>query len=402
MNKLLIALFLAFAFKVGYGQNHVESIPFEYTNSWMFINLKVNDSIEGKFIFDTGSRSTIVDWKFVEKANIPVAGGSSVKGLGEDREVGTGFILEMNLAYNKLKKKARAIHAIHLRKHVRTDGIDGIVGLSLFSNQSIELDFDNSTINVCGKDFNPVEEGYKPLKNITWRMQSNRLRCFVDIIIDSSKTVSVPLSFDTGSTGRISIGEGKAKEEGLTALDPIAISESYDTGLSGGKNSSVYISVNRLLIEDQEVDTPLVRYSSDIRSDDGLLGMRIIKEFNWFFDLKNGKFFFKPNNNFGREREEELKIRNIIFNTNGQDHYYVRSMLTNDQELTDIQAGDTILQARLKECGTLLKSSLLIDSINSYLNVPLTLTIKRGGKDFTKDITVKDVFLRLLQAQDRL
>jgi hypothetical protein len=377
--------------------------PFNYTDGWMFIKMKVNDSIDGNFIFDTGASLAILDKDFVVKNQIKTEDGSfKMNGVGEGGGELSGFIRQLKFSHGKLNRIFKAIRVINLRKLLRHGGIDGIIGINLFDNKRVEFNFENNSFIIHNEIFQPLQNGYTPASIIA---NMNRGELFYyDVKIDLTDTIIKNiLVFDTGNAGRISLHTKCAETYNLQNLNTIAEITSFNIGVGGGNSKNNYIYAKEIDLDNYIINKYLISYSLDkkgahnTKSNNkinpvGLLGMKVIKNFNWFFDFKNDKFYLKPNNNFNKENESEFKFRNLRFNTDGKEHYFVRSILKYYEDEVNIHAGDTIHQIYMKGYGVI-PTKLLVDSIGNYLNKVLSVTLRKGENFIDKDVIVKDTII---------
>lgn len=76
------------------------AIPFIF-DSYIFVKIRVNDSINGNFMFDSGSDQLYLDSSFVARNNIPV--NSKRKKLFQQDSIEVELIIKRNAVSHKIK-----------------------------------------------------------------------------------------------------------------------------------------------------------------------------------------------------------------------------------------------------------------------------------------------------------
>jgi hypothetical protein len=104
IKYILLSVFI-FCVSSVHTQTIIQKIPFEYKAGWIVINLKINNNIEGKFIFDTGVLSLILDKNLVEKHNIKTEDSTiKINGIGKGGGESAGYVKQVKLGIGNLNK----------------------------------------------------------------------------------------------------------------------------------------------------------------------------------------------------------------------------------------------------------------------------------------------------------
>ena len=123
------------------------AIPFIYKGG-VIMDIKVNDSIMGSFLFDTGSDQLYLDSSFVANNNILTQKGRTkeISGVGANTPrvpVSDNIKLEIDsltITYNN-------VPVLNLNS-IRGEKIDGIFGIDIFRSSVLRINFDSSYFQI--------------------------------------------------------------------------------------------------------------------------------------------------------------------------------------------------------------------------------------------------------------
>ncbi len=149
MKRTLSLIITIFAFaQIGFAQKPVATLPIEQYGDHTFIKVKVNNSQELDYIFDTGDGLAILNIK--RASELGISSGSS-----ETITSAEGSISGKRVKHNEFVIGGAPIHNVelhetdlsHLEISIGRD-IDGIIGYDVLKNYIVELNYDDMTMKL--------------------------------------------------------------------------------------------------------------------------------------------------------------------------------------------------------------------------------------------------------------
>lgn len=282
-----------------------DAIPFTYRSGGVYVELSVNDSIKGQFLFDTGSDQLYLDSQFVERAKIPVNYISSKKifGVGEGSQT-VPTAKNIKLSLDKLYHDYSNVPIVNIRA-IGGNEIDGVFGTELFKPYIVSINFDSSYLQIISdtNDFTAPER-YDSVAMFYLGKTKTVIKCHA--AINDSISVSGFTILDLGSGGSLTLTSVIGKEKGLETAIPHKYEVARKLGGWGGKTSSWYFRAESIGFGNTIIEDPVMNYSTDTKgylSSWGLLGLmgtKVIERYNIIFDFYNHRFYYSPNKSFNK------------------------------------------------------------------------------------------------------
>jgi hypothetical protein len=231
--------------------------------------------------------------------------------------------------------------------------------------------------------------------------KAKKIYVFVEAQVNDALTINGYTLFDTGWSSYLALHTSAAKDAGLSKLPTLVEVEMFGQGFGGGKTTACIMSIPSVKIADNEISNVLLDYSKDIKGSRnpehaskrqiiGLLGVKIIKNFNWIIDLKLNEIYTKPNEN---KTKHDLEIDSVSINNmkiHGNNNvFFVSQKLSNQPELMDVSVGDTIQSVYNISSGESIPLVLLKDSIFNYRDIPLEFTFCKNKEFKQKKLMIQ-------------
>ncbi len=355
-------------FKLPKGQDKV-TIPFEFHNNFIIVNLIFDDVFPLKFIFDTGSENTIlVKKEFTDILNISYDRKFKVLGADFEQELVAYLVRNINMDLPNLP--GQGLDLLVLKddyfKFEEYTGlkIHGILGMDLFKTFTIQIDYKKQNLILHRVEKFVVPS--KKFKLLPVQIHRNKPYLMATVEIKQDTVAKVKLLLDTGASLSLLLHNNSSKE--LTMPEKM-IPGKIGNGL-GGFIQGFVGRINRLSFDEfyfnsvitnfQEVNEN-VQYRVNFGRN-GILGNEILSRFNVIFDIARSKVYLKP-----------IKKYNKYFK-------YDRSGITliaSGKKLNKFRIKELIQYSPAAEAG--LQIGDLVTSVNS---IPL-------GKDDLRRVTKK-------------
>jgi hypothetical protein len=311
----------------------------------ILIRMRINDSINGNFIFDTGSDQLYLDSLFVENNNIPIqkTRKKKIRGVGLNTpmvHVSDGIKLEID----SMSKIFNHVPIVNLRGLSGVD-VAGVFGTDFFENSVLRINFDSSYFQIIKSSEFVVPNGYDTLKLF---LVENKTIIKCEALIIDSLNVEGWAILDLGSAYSLTFTSVIANEFDFSSKIQnkyVQINKGY-----GGESHSYFFRAKKLKIGKYTLNSPVMNYSTDKKGALsmwgilGLLGTKVMKRFDLVFDFPNKILYLKPNSLF----EEHFSSNSTGFTgkLNQSDSlavFIIENVLENSAaQHAGIKTGDTI------------------------------------------------------------
>ena len=311
--KLLITYMLSFIFLLNFWvvtaqsdfilkDNVSEKIHFQFTSHLIIIPLEIN-GVELSFVLDTGVSKPIL-FNLTDRDSLDLKDTKTffLHGLGGD-----GKIEALKSSRNKFKigsavNTNQDLYVVFDKSINFTPRlgilVHGIIGYDVFKNFVVEINYNAKYIRLHKPEY------FKPKTSKKWNVlpiDLYRGKAYIEGKVNlNNDEKPVKLLIDTGSSDALWLFEDK--EEGFTPKEDLFFTDYLGKGLSGsvyGKRSKVKtFTFGDFNLEHANVaypDSTSINLSKVYEGRNGSLGGEILKRFNYFFDYKNEKLYFKKN-----------------------------------------------------------------------------------------------------------
>jgi hypothetical protein len=372
------------------------AIPFEKYSNLIVVPVKINNSLELKFIVDTGAESSILTEKiygdilrlhYVREISINGPGViDSVKAyvasnvqmsLGEGKIVGNGLnILVLENDYLELNKNLG-------------EEIYGIIGYDLFQRFVVEIDYDNNQLIII----DPAK--FHPGKRFTEiPIEVSMTKPYMHAIVHQGEiSDTVRLMIDTGASHAALLD--------VTATDHLVMpDELIRTRLGQGLGGEIPGFIGRLdkfEIQEFEFEKVLISvpkpgaYVKAIKrgSRHGTVGGDLLSRFHVVFDYQNEKLYLKKGGYYNDTFEYNMSGMTVISDGEDLKDIIVTSV---SEDTPAFEAGVLANDNILKINGRTLRNSN-ISEIHSLLRYgagkKIKLIILREGVKMKKEFRLK-------------
>lgn len=317
-NLILIGLILFFSGNAT--SQTVAKIPFIF-NGHILVPMKVNDKIELNFMLDTGFTQdifTLTHSELVEELGlklegdpIPIRGG-----IGNQKITQIYMLKGLKFTHGNIKFENQNSMLIDESRKESYYNFDGAVGSLIFKNYTVEIDFDNSMLNL-------YEPGsYKPegeWAEIPLILKNNAVGVNAKLNIIGGEKIPIFLIIDTGGRPNVLL----FKKSSQNIMPP----ENSIHTLGGiGVRGEVFGNVGR--IQDltfgpfviKSIPTLFISINENpglSRLCDGILGLGTLYRFNQVYDYANKRLYVKPNKYFSDPFDLNMAGLHIIIKNNG-------------------------------------------------------------------------------------
>jgi hypothetical protein len=397
-KSIIIASFLIlFACLTFAGKSkRIQSIPFEMVGNYVVINVRINDSSPLNLILDTGIRNTIItELQTGDKISIIYSDIKDLMGLGGGNHLEAYTSNYNTLKIGKLKLDYKTVYVLredvfNLSKHTGTK-INGLIGVDFFQEYAVEIDYTSKRIRFYDPATFVIPRGYETLP-IT--IETQKLFIELTVLQSDSSRKQVKMLLDSGAELNAWF-QTYTKES--VHLPTKTVQGTIGEGLNGiitGKFGHIpQICFGDFCLKNPIVSFPDSASISGIIANsgrDGTVGSQLLSRFNIIIDYKNKKFYFKPNFNFTKMYSYNIAGIEIIQITPFLTLTEVLDVWKNSSaSKAGVQKGDQIIEINGEKA-----IGMTINEIRKVFETPskrpLKLTLKRGDKEISVQIDMKD------------
>ncbi len=295
-------------------------IPFIF-NGHILVPMKVNDKVELNFMLDTGFTQdsfVLTHSELVEELGLKLEGDPiPIRGGIGNQKITQFYMLKgLKFTHGNIKFENQNYMLIDESRKESYFNFDGAVGSLIFKNYTVEIDFDNSMLNL-------YEPGsYKPegkWTEIPLISMNNAVGVNTRLNIIGEEETTIFLIIDTGGRPNALL----FKKSSQNIMPP----ENSIHTLGGlGVRGELFGDVGR--IQDltlgpfaiKSIPTLFISTTENpglSRSCDGILGLGTLYRFNQVYDYAHKRLYVKPNKYFSDPFELNMAGLFIIENNNG-------------------------------------------------------------------------------------
>lgn len=375
------------------------SIPFQYSQGFIIIDLTFHQIFPMKFIVDTGAEHTILlNKQIVELLGIPY--DKEVKILGADISSGLKAWVIRKIPV-QLREGVKVSHdMIVLDEDIMNLGsitgvkIDGILGAEFLKHFIVEIDYKASFIKLYQPDASRYR--WKKFEKIPMEIYYNKPYLRTNVGLSSiSDTIQRLLLLDTGAALALLLHlEKDSLDKVPSNIMEGVIGKGLGGDMTGYTGMVSFMNIGKTGFQNfmtsfQSLDTLHLRQDKIIR--DGILGNFIFDQFYIVFDFPENKLLIK--NRYRKQKPLRLDRSGIVLYAFGEhlNQYYVHEVLKDSPGLeADVREGDI-----LKKVGIWPVSLLTISKINKILSgnkKQVSLTFSRNRQTVKVKIILRDLY----------
>ncbi|WP_299683279.1 aspartyl protease family protein [uncultured Tenacibaculum sp.] len=326
-------------------KNSPRTIPFKIRNGFICFELEIKGE-KLTFVFDTGAQGTVIAKDVVRRLKLKSKGKRLFYGASgsayEEIVLIDSYKLNKYLTVKNLP--ATALDLTELRKLINYN-IDGFIGNGLLSAFVTEIDFDNEVITFH-KSTNKIEKEYP--NNFFLSLNKRRIPvATTKIQLKNGENFKGKALLDTGASGSMYLNAKTVEKYNLESkLEKKVMSKNFS---ATGTFSVFLSSLESISFLNQKLfDVPVTcsKHKGNYTISNeriGIIGIEILKKYNWVFDYKNQKAYYKRNNNypikFGYVCTDfyiEKKENELYFNNIKKDSKLLKEGIKNDFKIISV------------------------------------------------------------------
>lgn len=376
MNKQKIFLVVIVVFcSMNVHAKFLYKIPFIFSGNRIYVEGLINGQ-KCTLLYDTGAYGITIDKEFAENNNV--------------KEMSLKDKSEIEISISEFNKKT-LFYKVQDCKTIGSTMDMGIVGINLFEDYLVEIDYTEHVLNIYSRD--EVLQGYIQLE-AKWQKHIQFLGSFIT-------NATIVLNDSTAYTGRFIIDTGSGRNITLLRHVPVKVKKDYFTWR--GKNASWYgFNVSKVFKMDKFIFNKITYsgliadYSMDENMEastaiDGIIGGGFLRNFKIVVDYSGRAIYFKENLHIdgfvSSYTGDNVSYRNRVDDLGG---LLVVSILDHPLFIhSKIKLDDIIIAVN----GVSVQSKEF-DKLEELFNIEgfhITYTIKRGDKIFNVENEIKKI-----------
>jgi len=302
INRLQRTLDNATIKEVWQAEASVVKIPFKLLNDHIVMPVSINGGKTLNFIFDSGATTTVIfESNNTKELKLNLSFPIYLSGGGQGKSATAYNVRETNIAIGDLELQGASIvylplESIHFFKELDEVYFDGVIGYDFLKRFPIEINYEQMLVSIYrNKNSLPnlTDNSWQSLKldiESELPILKTQLQTFDDL------SVPVKLILDTGYTDPLLINITGSNP--LTS--PIIFYSASLKGISGRETIKV-AETKTIKLGSYSVNNFPAFYAKSEKNGipNGVLGNKILSQFNIIFDYDRERIFIKPNKRFG-------------------------------------------------------------------------------------------------------
>ena len=329
----------------------VKTINFEIVQGFILVDIKFQNIVPMKFIFDTGSTHTILfDKTITDIFRIDYAKKIEIYGADLEQNIYAYIARNISLTLDDKIKVVRDILVLEddylFLEEMTGIQIDGIIGGSFFRSMVVEILYNKNKLIFHEPNSFKADSSYgsphdimvyedKPYINLNYQNHISEDKKKLKILIDTGAALTFLIHANSDSTIHLSpqitrgiLGKGLGGD--LTGY----IGISAEIEFAGFRFRDLFTSY-------QDVSESILEKEQIFRN--GLLGNNLLARFDITFDYMRRKMYLKPYSNYNKKFKYDKS--GIIIFSYGNDlrQFYVKGVIPlSPADLAGVKKGDVI------------------------------------------------------------
>lgn len=275
-------------------------IPIKMVGEHIFIKVKVGNSKQLNFIFDTGAGGTVINLRTAQGLKLRPSGFTPVKSAHSQDFRPYFANNELKLAHLKVDDVRLLGSSLeHLEARSGTP-IDGIVGFAILKKYIVRINHDASTLELYDKAKYSFPRNAKAY-DVSWWLPVPSINA--TITLDNGEKITGSFLIDTGASTSLILNSPFVNNNGLLKKFSKKLKHSSQ-GLTSKKITDFKARLKKIKIGDFSFTNVPVNLSQATRGllaskkIDGIIGNGLLKRFNLILDYANQKLVLQPNKNY--------------------------------------------------------------------------------------------------------
>ena len=314
--KLTSACFLAIL-SLSSGQAFNVTIPFELYGDHIFIKIKVNNSRDLNFIFDSADALTVLNENVAREIGLPEAHKSIKMSAGGST---SGYLVKhQRVELGDFEIKNVEIYSTDLNHLEISIGrkIDGIIGYDILDHYVVAVNYDKMEFSVL----DPASFSYAGT-GLGFDLKLNTYVPYVSgsVVMAGGKTLTGDFFIDTGAKAAVDFNTPFVDANKMVEKLP----ESYSymvSGLSKDETKHYRGRVKEFKFGSysfKEVPVGLSQAKAGLQSNAkiaGIIGNEILMQFNMTYDYSRKKIYMEPNARYGQPIPDDASGFDLQYST---------------------------------------------------------------------------------------
>ncbi len=321
---LLLFLFISQGFVaqsqfIGYRIDSSETksvFPFEFINNLVIVPVVLNDSVQMKFILDTGLRTTLLTEGNEHQLDVAFNRTVKISGLGSLGNITAFVASNVKLQLPGITGRGQTLIVLgedylDLQSHIGQE-VHGVLGYDFFSHFVVKIDYGSKKITVYQSENYKPPRRYSvfPIKLVTGRPYLN-----AEIVQNEGSKISGSFLIDTGASHSLLLEPDSSNSIILPAQTLPTI---LGWGLSGAIDG-VLGRIKRFTLGKFRFKNVLSSYGASLRSAGqlvpdriGSIGGELLSRFTLILDYKSEKVYLKKNYYYNRSFNQNKSGLNVV------------------------------------------------------------------------------------------
>jgi len=381
------------------GKKEIE-IPFNLRQGLMIVDVKLNNILPLKFIFDTGAENTILFHR--EYSDIMGFEYSSrVRVIGADlqEELYALITRKIKLGIPMVTTVTRDLlileKDVYLLQEKLGFEVDGLLGGSFFKSMVVNIDFKKKIIKITHpKRFRPKSD----FVEFDIKIRNNKPYLDGNVSVEEGRKVKAKLLLDTGASIPFLL---HSNTDSLLKMPDFVLNGNIGHGMGGalqgfiGKIHSLDLGslhFENLITSFQDVQdsTVIIDKKNIIRN--GLIGNDLLSRFEVSIDYLMGKLYLKPNKNYNKEFQFDKSGLTIYAFGHNLKQFIVKQVVPNSPaDRAGVKEGDLITRL-CKKTAKRWNLERMIKLFQRKIGTEINMVVKRGDTEIPIDFILEDLF----------
>lgn len=372
-------------------QTPAATIPFELYGDHIFIKLKVNNSRDLDFIFDSADALAVLNEKVAKEIGLPMDHKATKTSAGGST---SGYsVKHQKVEIQNLEVKNIEVYATDLNHLEISIGrkIDGIIGFDLLDNYTLVIDYDKMEFRF----YEPSSYSYSgPGLAFDVKLNTYIPHIAGTVVLQNGETLTGEFWVDTGAKAALDFNTPYVNSHNLISKLP----KSYSYLVAGlGKEESLHhrgkvkeFSFGSFKFDNLPVG--LSQAKSGLQNNGkiaGIIGNEVLMQFNIVFDYARKKMYFEQNGNFGKPIRDDASGFDLQYNTDMSKLLIHRVHENSPASQAGIKVDDELLSVDGEAVSAMSLPEIRKKLTDSGKQVNLTL--KSGGQERTLTLTLSQI-----------
>jgi len=296
-NILLLCFVISFhAFVSG----QIATIPFQLLdNSLVFIKIGVNNCDSLKFYFDTGAATTLIDETSAQRIGLKPDYEQQIQGAGGNRTykmaLSQSVVIDNDIRLDSINM---VIDDLSRLKSTLGQNFDGIIGYDILKNYITNINFDTHTLKLYAFGSKTADSN-EYIQHFNFKNGIPIPQFPVTITLQNGKCYSDTVLFDSGAALSLLINTPYKEQNDLLNQLGKTI-ETQNNNLSK-TSTQIETLISSIQIGKFKLGENVIGLASDtigvsaMKDYLGILGNKVIHQFNFTTDYSEMKLYLQPN-----------------------------------------------------------------------------------------------------------